>query len=200
MGREPNEGAMRRALRRQTMPFLGLDEPGGGALPCRAWRQTVAQQRAAVVAARPVSSTAFHWPEYLIEAACLGLFMVSACMFGTLFEHPASPIRQTIDNPLLRRIPMGLAMGLTAICLIYSPLGQRSGAHMNPSTTLTFFRLGKVAGADLVGYIVAQIVGGVVGVQAASLVLQDAVNHPAVNHVATLPRPDGLGVAFVAET
>ena len=41
----------------------------------------------------------FHWPEYLIEATCLGLFMISACVFGTLFEHPASPVRQAIADP-----------------------------------------------------------------------------------------------------
>ncbi len=33
-----------------------------------------------------------HWPEYLIEAACLGIFMISACTFGVLFEYPSSPV------------------------------------------------------------------------------------------------------------
>jgi hypothetical protein len=32
-----------------------------------------------------ISALKRHWPEYLIEAAYLGLFMVSACFFGTLF-------------------------------------------------------------------------------------------------------------------
>src|SRR5439155_16312977 len=62
-----------------------------------------------------------NWPEYLMEAAGLGIFMVSACTFATLFEHPASPVRQAIADPLLRRILVGLAMGLTAVGLIYSP-------------------------------------------------------------------------------
>ena len=43
---------------------------------------------------------------------------------------------------------MGLAMGVTAVSIIYSRWGQRSGAHMNPAVTLTYFRLGKVAPAD----------------------------------------------------
>lgn len=146
-----------------------------------------------------VAGATLHWPEYLIEATCLGLFMVSACLFGTLFEHPASPVRQAIDDPLLRRIPMGLAMGLTAILLIYSPMGQRSGAHMNPSTTLTFFRLGKVAGADTIGYVVGQFVGGIAGVVLASALLGMLLADPAVNYVVTVPGMQGSAVAWIAE-
>src|SRR5260370_20920662 len=85
-----------------------------------------------------------HWPEYLIEGACLGLFMISAFTFGTILEHPASLVHRALPNPLLRRFLMGLAMGGTAIGIIYSPWGKRSGAHINPSTTLTFFRLGTI--------------------------------------------------------
>lgn len=55
-------------------------------------------------------NTAPHWPEYLIEGACLGLFMVSAFSFATLLEHPASVVHQAIPNPLLRRFLMGLAI------------------------------------------------------------------------------------------
>jgi hypothetical protein len=28
-----------------------------------------------------------HWPEYLMEAALLAAFMISACIFGALLEH-----------------------------------------------------------------------------------------------------------------
>jgi aquaporin Z len=93
-----------------------------------------------------------HWPEYLMEAAGLGIFMVSACGFGTLLEYPASPVRQAIPDPLARRALMGLAMGLTAIALVYSPWGKRSGAHLNPAVTWTFWRLGKVAPRDALAY------------------------------------------------
>jgi aquaporin Z len=67
-----------------------------------------------------------HWPEYLMEAAGLGLFMISACVFVLLLEHPASGVRQALEDPWLRRCLIGVAMGLTAIALIYSPLGKRS--------------------------------------------------------------------------
>ena len=62
-----------------------------------------------------------HWPEYLIEAAGLCFFMISACAFGALLFHPASPVVKSINEPVLRRVLMGAAMGLTSIAIVYSP-------------------------------------------------------------------------------
>lgn len=141
-----------------------------------------------------------HWPEYLIEAAGLGVFMVSACFFVALIEHPASPLPQLIGDPALRRVLIGIAMGLTAITLIYSPWGKRSGAHLNPAVTLTFFRLGRIAPWDALFYVLFQFVGGVAGMAVAALLLRTPVlAHPAVNFVATLPGEQGAAVAFLAE-
>src|SRR5688572_1587955 len=103
-----------------------------------------------------------HWPEYLIEAGCLGTFMVSACFFGVLFFFPNSPTASL--SPATRNVLMGLAMGATAIAIITSPLGKRSGAHFNPSVTLTFLRLGKIDPRDAAFYILFQFIGGIVGV------------------------------------
>jgi len=140
-----------------------------------------------------------HWPEYLMEAAGLGIFMVSACLFATLLEFPGSPIHQTIPDAFSRRILMGMAMGLTAIGIIYSPWGKQSGAHLNPAVTLTFFRLGKVAPWDTFFYLTAQFVGGVAGTMMMAAVLGQHLSHPNVNYVATVPGSSGALVAFVAE-
>jgi aquaporin Z len=94
---------------------------------------------------------------------------------------------------------MGLAMGGTAIALIYSPWGRRSGAHYNPATTLTFWRLGKIETADAVWYAVAQAVGGVLGAAVVGLVFGAAFTRPPVSSVATVPGPQGSATAFVAE-
>src|SRR5262245_35848413 len=120
-----------------------------------------------------------HWPEYLMEAALLGCFMVSACTFATLLEHPAGLGRRMIGSGLARRALMGLAMGLTAVVLIFSPWGQQSGAHMNPVTTLTFCLRGKVAPWDAGFYAIAQFVGGGMGVALAGLFLRDRLRHEA---------------------
>jgi len=140
-----------------------------------------------------------HWPEYLMEAAGLGIFMISACVFTTAIEHPGSPIRHWIANALSRRIFIGAAMGLTAIGLVYSPWGKQSGAHLNPSVTITFFRLGKVSLRDAFFYVLAQFVGADVGVLTSAFLLRPWISHPAVNYAATVPGPKGASVAFVAE-
>ncbi len=140
-----------------------------------------------------------HWPEYLMEAAGLGIFMISACGFGVLLEHPASPVHQTLPNPFVRRVLMGLAMGLTAVGIIYSPWGKQSGAHINPSVTLMFLRLGKIEAFDAVFYIIAQFIGGVIGVLLTAAVLGNLLAAPSVNYVVTVPGSSGPTVAFVAE-
>ncbi|MFN0179240.1 MAG: MIP/aquaporin family protein [Gemmatimonadales bacterium] len=140
-----------------------------------------------------------NWVEYGLEAFGLGLFMLSASLFGVLLFHPASPVVAAIAEPLPRGALMGLAMGLTAMVNTYSPWGRRSGAHLNPAVTLTFHSLGKVSRVDLVGYLAGQFLGGAVGIQVAILVLGPWLGHPAVNYVATVPGPAGVAVAFLAE-
>jgi aquaporin Z len=90
-------------------------------------------------------------------------------------------------------------MGLTAVLLIYSPWGRRSGAHFNPATTLTFWRLGKVGTRDAVGYAIAQALGALAGVLLAAAVLGGLLAHPDVRYVATVPGPGGPPLAFAAE-
>jgi len=141
-----------------------------------------------------------HWPEYLIEGACLGIFMISAGMVTALFEYPGSPVHQAMASPDLRRALIGVAMGLTAIGLIYSPWGQQSGAHMNPAVTITFFRLGKIQKWDAIFYIAAQFFGGLLGVLLTKATLGMAFIHPAVNYVVTIPGTAGVAMAFASET
>ncbi len=146
-----------------------------------------------------LASLKAHWPEYLMEAALLGAFMVSACLFGALYEFPQSPVHQAIGSGFLRRLLMGMSMGLTAITIIYSPWGKQSGAHINPSVTLTFFRLGKVKPWDALFYIVAQFSGAILGVYLVAQVFGRQVSDPAVRYVVTTPGMNGAGVALLAE-
>jgi aquaporin Z len=138
-----------------------------------------------------------HWPEYMIEAWGLGTFMVSACIFGVLLFHPDSYLTG-YDN-FSRSFLMGIAMGSTAIAIFKSPWGKRSGAHINPVVTLTFYRLGKINGVDATFYAIAQFAGAAAGVVLAWLLLGHLLSANEVNFVTTVPGMWGLAAAFAGE-
>jgi len=139
-----------------------------------------------------------HWRLYLIEAASIAVFMISACAFGVLLEHPESAVRQAIQDPFHRRVLMGMAMGLTAVGIIYSRWGKQSGAHINPSVTLAFLRLGRIKSYDALFYIGAQFAGGVAGVLIAWALLGGRLAQDPPRFVVTAPGM-GAGSAFAAE-
>jgi len=155
--------------------------------------------RGRIPGAKTMQTDRVHWIEYGCEALGLGLFMFSACAFTALLEHPTSALHTSIDSALVRRVLMGFAMAFTLLAIVYSKPGKRSGAHLNPAVTLSFWVLGKVRSIDAAGYVLAQAAGGVLGVLAASQLIGPALGHSAVRYAATVPGPDGLLVAFTAE-
>jgi aquaporin Z len=140
-----------------------------------------------------------HWPLYIFEGAELALFMISACVFTVILFDPSIPIQNELPGPVWRRLLMGLSMGITAVLIIHSPMGKRSGAHFNPAITLTYFRLGKVARPDAWLYVLSQFIGGVLGVGLSALLLGRALASPTVMFAETVPGKYGTGAAFAAE-
>jgi aquaporin Z len=138
-----------------------------------------------------------------MEAAGLAGFVAGAGLLTTLLEHPDSPVHQAMRqlSPLLRRVPLGVCMGAYIAGIIYSPWGQRSGTHINPAVTWTFFRLGKIKLQDALFYTLAQFAGAVCAAQLMKAMLGGWYAHPAVNYTVTGPGPGAAGteLAFVAE-
>jgi aquaporin Z len=140
-----------------------------------------------------------HVTEYLLDGLGLGLFLVSACAFALLLEHPGSPVRQALADGFTRRAFMGLAMGATLVALVHAPWGRRSGAHLSPAVTLAFWRLGHVRPDDLLGYALGQFAGAAAGVALVARLAGPALADPHVRFVVTQPGPAGAAVAFAAE-
>ncbi len=140
-----------------------------------------------------------NWQVYLIEAWALGMFMVSASAFVMLFEHPYFGMPEIIHSPFTRRIFIGLAMGITAVLLIYSKWGKQSGAHMNPAVTLANYQLDRIVLWDAVWYIIAQCVGAVFFVFLFKWIAFSFIADPSVNYIVTTPGHAGVLVAFIAE-
>lgn len=139
---------------------------------------------------------------YLIEAWGLGIFMMSAALFVILIEAPDLPIRGAIPSDFVRRMLIGIAMGLTAIGIIYSNWGKRSGAHINPAVTLAQYQLDRISGQDAVWYIVFQFVGSISGIAIVQILFPHHVAAPSVNYVVTTPivSENGILIAFICET
>jgi len=146
-----------------------------------------------------VSGLRLHWPEYLMEASGVAVYMFSVCAFATLLQHPASPLRHLVSNAFSRRLLMGLAVGGTVVAIVLSPAGKQSGGHFDPAVTLTFYRLGKIRLWDTLYYVAAQFCGAIFGAGIAKYMLRGAPADQAVRYAVTVPGIYGSVVAFIAE-
>ena len=59
-------------------------------------------------------------------------------------------------------VGVSLAFGLTVLTMAYA-IGHVSGCHLNPAVSVGLFVGGRFKGAELPGYIIAQVVGGIAG-------------------------------------
>jgi aquaporin Z len=87
----------------------------------------------------------------------VGLSLV-ILMFGT-----GTPMARLIPSEGLRSLITGFLFGTTGASIALSPVGKISGAHINPAVTLAFRLMGKLDLQTTLVYIVAQLVGAVVG-------------------------------------
>ena len=136
---------------------------------------------------------------YLCEALGLGLFMLSASVFDILVDHPGLPVRGYIHSDLMRRFFIGSAMGLTALYILNSPFGKRSGAHINPSVTIVQYRIGNIKRIDATFYILFQFLGAALGVLIIDLIMPALFESQTVNYIVTKPQINGIGFAFALE-
>lgn len=59
-------------------------------------------------------------------------------------------------------VGVALAFGFVLLALAYS-IGPVSGCHVNPAVTVGLLVARKITGTDAAGYIIAQVLGGIVG-------------------------------------
>ena len=107
-----------------------------------------------------------HAPEYVAEflgTACMVFFGLSAVVFDF---GAGLPMERWIPDPSQRLLLTGLCFAGTGSLVAISPLGRLSGGHINPSVSLAFWLYGKMRLVDFVGYVVAQMLGGILGAAA----------------------------------
>lgn len=139
-----------------------------------------------------------HWRFYLMEAAGLIAFMLGAGAFTTLFLYPGSSVQQALPTDLLRNAGIGACMGVVTYAII-AMTGGRSGAHINPAVTWTYYRLGKIGGWDACFYTLFQFAGALAAPALLYAAIGEPFTHDKVKYATSQPGPQGAAAAFAAE-
>jgi aquaporin Z len=101
----------------------------------------------------------WHWAPWLCEYAGTAVLLSGGLSAVFLDFGPSSPIAAHLPSTSARLLVTGLLFAGTGSLVALSPLGRRSGAHLNPAVTLAFWTQRKVHPHDLAGYIVSQLLG-----------------------------------------
>jgi aquaporin Z len=92
-----------------------------------------------------------------------------------------------------RLLITGALFGATGSLVAVSPIGRRSGAHLNPAITVAFWITGHVHPHDVAGYWAAQVGGAIAGTAVGASLWGDAAR--SVDFAVTRP---GAGVSTAA--
>jgi aquaporin Z len=104
-----------------------------------------------------------HPKLYAAEAVGTALLVAVGLSIVIAIFGRGSVIVQWLPSPGWRRLLAGGCFGTVGALIAISPLGRISGAHINPAVSLAFWLENKLAWRDLVGYLLAQMLGGVIG-------------------------------------
>jgi aquaporin Z len=146
---------------------------------------------------KEMSSQLFPWRLFVSELIGTALLVLVGLSLVIVMFGSGSPIAQILSCEALRRLITGFLFGTTGALIALSPVGKVSGAHINPVVTLAFRLMGKLDGLTTLGYIVAQLIGAVIG--SLPLLMWGAMGK-SVDFGATLPGPDfTLTTVFLGE-
>jgi aquaporin Z len=106
-----------------------------------------------------------HMPWRLFASELIGtaLLVLVGLSIVILMFGAGTPMAQLIPGEALRRLITGFLFGTTGAAIALSPVGKVSGAHINPVVTLAFRLMGKLDAQTTIGYILAQLLGAVLG-------------------------------------
>ena len=109
------------------------------------------------------SDRAELWPLFASELVGTALLVVVGLSVVIFDFGTGTPMAKLIPNEAFRRLLTGFLFGGAGAMIALSRVGKVSGAHINPIVSLGFYLVGKLDFRVTLGYIVAQLVGGVLG-------------------------------------
>jgi aquaporin Z len=103
------------------------------------------------------------WQKYFAEFLGTAILLLLGLSLVIFMFGEGSPAAQIIPAYKLRQCITGFLFGCVGASIALSPIGKASGAHINPAVTLAFRLFGKIDLKTSLGYIVAQLIGAIVG-------------------------------------
>lgn len=100
----------------------------------------------------------YHPVDWLCEFAGTAFQLFVGFTVVAFFESPRSPLETALPG-WSRLVLIGTAFGMLAAAVALSPVGRRSGAHLNPAVTLGFLLRGHTPWRDAIGFMVGQTAG-----------------------------------------
>src|SRR5229473_5977930 len=132
-------------------------------------------------------------PDTLIRNSMQELTLTCVLLFGVTtfvrFVVGPSLISRALPQIHVQLFLVGALVAVLLSLLIISRPGKISGGHMNPAISLAMWRFGVFPAAGIVPYIVAQLLGSVIGVLAARAAWGAVVARPPVLYAVIRPAP-----------
>jgi aquaporin Z len=143
-----------------------------------------------------MSTIKSDWKLFLAETIGTGLLLFFGLSIVIFNWGEGSVVADLIPSEPVRRLLTGFTFGIVGCLVTISPVGKYSGAHINPAVTLAFWLRGKMAFGTMTGYIIAQLIGGVLGTLP---LLLWGKQGESVQYGITLPGEAGARSAFIGE-
>lgn len=139
----------------------------------------------------------FEFKLFIAEAIGVALLLFFGLSIVIFNWGEGSVVARLIPSDLIRTILTGFLFGCVGCLIALSPVGKISGAHINPAVSLAFWLRGKMNTYTMLGYIVAQMIGAVVGCIPLLLLWHKQGN--SIQYGITLPANGNVFAAFMAE-
>src|SRR3984957_504077 len=127
----------------------------------------------------------------ILRDSALELLLTFLMLFGVTsivrWVIGPSPISRAIQQLQAKLLIVGAAVAILIPWLLQSPSGRATGCHMNPAISLAMWRFGVFPGAGVVPYIVAQLLGSILGVVVARVVWGPVVAEAPVAYAVLQP-------------
>lgn len=95
--------------------------------------------------------------KYVAECIGTAILVILGCGVAMFIGKVAGD-----SSSAARVVGISLAFGLSIIATAYV-IGNISGCHINPAVSLAVWLTGKLSSKDLLGYVIAQVVGAIFG-------------------------------------